>query len=120
MERTGYPQNSIIIYASSNHYSPYPVSLFGRGAWSAVDLLFFLPEIPQTYVGEHGGWSMEYDLSSKSFRRLAIDHQYSALSEIRGHYVHRASMRKNIKVLNDGGLILLYAKVNSNYSFPII
>ena len=114
MERTGYPQNSIIIYASSNHYSPYPVSLFGRGAWSAVDLLFFLPEIPQTYVGEHGGWSMEYDLSSKSFRRLAIDHQYSALSEIRGHYVHRASMRKNIKVLNDGGLILLYAKVNSN------
>ena len=114
MERSTYPQNSLVIYASSSHYTPYPVSLYGLGAWSAVDLLYFLPEVPSTYVGEHGGWSMEYDMASRSFRRSAIDHQYSTLAEIRGHYVHRVRLRNSISVLNDGGLILLYAKVNEN------
>ena len=112
MERTRYPQNAIVIYPSCNHYSPYPVSLYGRGAWSAVDLAFFLPEIPATFVGEHGGWSMEYDALSNSFRKLALDNQTSTLSEIRGHYVHRAKLRTDISVLHDGGMILLYAKVN--------
>lgn len=112
LERTRYPQNSIVIYASSNHYSPYPVSLYGRGAWSAVDLLYFLPEIPATFVGEHGGWALEYDLYNRTFRHTSFDHSYSSLGEIRGHYVHRATMRSKISVLNDGGLILLYAKIN--------
>ena len=112
MERTSYPQNSLVMYASSNHYCPYPVTLYGRGAWSAVDLLYFLPEVPATFVGEHGGWSFEYDMSTNSFRRSGIDHSFSSLAEIRGHYVHRVRLRKRISVLNDGGLILLYAKVN--------
>ena len=113
-ERTTYPENSIIVYPSSNHYSPYPASIYGYGTWSTVDLLYFLPEVPSTYVGEHNGWSMKYDHLSNSFIRQTIGHylNFSQFSEISGHYHHRSKMRKTNSLLSSGGMILLYAKIS--------
>lgn len=47
--------------------------MYGRGAWAAVDLLFFLPEIPMTFIGEGYGYayktnilnSAEYNAATK-------------------------------------------------------
>jgi hypothetical protein len=30
LERSRYPQNSILVYPSSTHYAPYPSSLYGK------------------------------------------------------------------------------------------
>src|SRR5690554_5825427 len=61
-ERKKYPQGSILINPSSSHHKPYPTSIYGPGAWAAVDLLFFLPETPMTYVGEECGWMLNLDM----------------------------------------------------------
>lgn len=57
-ERLGYPQNALTVYPSSSHYLPYPTSIYGAGSWAAVDLLFFLPEVPLTYGNEHRGYTV--------------------------------------------------------------
>merc|ERR1719230_491192 len=51
-ERASLPENAMLVQASSTHHSISPVCLFEEGAWAAVDLLYFGPEIPATYVGE--------------------------------------------------------------------
>jgi hypothetical protein len=42
----------------------------GPSAWAAVDLLFFLPEIPMTYIGEHYGWRVTIDINTGNFKVL--------------------------------------------------
>jgi hypothetical protein len=110
VERVKYPQNSIILYPSSSHHLPSPTSLYGRGAWAAVDLLFFLPEIPMTFVGEMRGWSMACDPYDRKFfypaPGLRSPHD---LSEISGHYEHRSQLRKRHRVLREGGMVPLFA-----------
>lgn len=49
------PRNSIIIQSTSSHAWPYPAFLFKKATWAFIDLLFFLPEIPMTFIGEHDG-----------------------------------------------------------------
>ena len=34
---------------------PYPAYMYGRGAWAAVDILHFLPDVPITFMGEIRG-----------------------------------------------------------------
>lgn len=34
---------------------PYPAYLYGRGAWAAIDILFFMPDVPITFMGELDG-----------------------------------------------------------------
>lgn len=46
------PQGSIMVQSSTSHQWPYPAYLFGKGAWAAVDILHFLPDIPITFMGE--------------------------------------------------------------------
>lgn len=46
------PEGAYLIQSSSSHSWPYPAHLYGRGAWSAVDVLFFMPDIPMTFMGE--------------------------------------------------------------------
>ena len=46
------PEGSLLIQSSSGQVWPYPALLFGRGNWSAVDLLFALPDIPMTFMDE--------------------------------------------------------------------
>jgi len=106
LERMRFPQNSILLYGSS-HYTPYPTAMYGAGAWAAVDLMFLLPEVPITFVGEQAGWTMSVDISSCEFRGPA---RQPPQQQIRGHYVHRAKLRRQYSVLRDGGMILLYAK----------
>ena len=49
------PEGSLLIQSSSGQVWPYPALLFGRGNWSAVDLLFALPDIPMTFMDEIDG-----------------------------------------------------------------
>ena len=39
----------------TGHTLPYPALLYGRGAWAVVDLLFFMEDVPMTYIGEQNG-----------------------------------------------------------------
>jgi hypothetical protein len=34
---------------------PYPAYLYGKGTWAAIDILFFMPDIPITFMGELNG-----------------------------------------------------------------
>lgn len=49
------PEGSIMMQSSTSHQWPYPAYLFGKGAWAAVDILHFLPDIPITFMGEVQG-----------------------------------------------------------------
>ncbi len=60
-ERTRLPQDSIVVHSSCNHDTHFPAFLYGRGAWANVDLLFFLPELPQTFIGEFEGLSSKVE-----------------------------------------------------------
>lgn len=93
IEREKYPQNSLLIFASSWHHYYYPSSLYGLGAWATVDLLFFLPEIPMTYIGEELGWMKNPDITQGRFISPNIYKNWN-LNQIKGHYEHRISLRK--------------------------
>ena len=49
------PEGALLIQSSSGQVWPYPALLYGRGNWSAVDLLFSLPDIPMTFMDEIDG-----------------------------------------------------------------
>jgi starch synthase len=58
------PQGAIIVQSSTGHSLPYPALLYGRGAWAAVDVLFFLPFIPITFIGEQDGHAYRSKINS--------------------------------------------------------
>eukprot|EP01096_Ripella_sp_DP13-Kostka_P018167 TRINITY_DN9738_c1_g1_i1.p1 TRINITY_DN9738_c1_g1~~TRINITY_DN9738_c1_g1_i1.p1 ORF type:complete len:1214 (+),score=495.01 TRINITY_DN9738_c1_g1_i1:23-3643(+) len=138
-ERDSYPPNSIVLYASASHYSPYPLAIYGRGAWTAADLLYFLPDVPGTLVGEQQGWLLSYSIHQDKFMapqstmssyaatttfgvplsnlatwssQQMAQHEFT--KGIHGHYIHRAKLRQEHAVLRQGGLVPLYAR----YSHP--
>jgi len=49
------PEGAILIQSSTAHSWPYPAYLYGKGAWAAVDILYFMPDIPITFNGEVDG-----------------------------------------------------------------
>jgi hypothetical protein len=49
------PEGSVLIQSSCGQIWPYPALLYGRGNWSAVDLLFSLPDVPMTFMEEING-----------------------------------------------------------------
>ena len=49
------PEGSILMQSSSSHNWPYPAYLYGKKAWAAVDVLYFLPDIPITFMDEVKG-----------------------------------------------------------------
>lgn len=49
------PEGGVIIQSSSGQVWPYPALLYGRGNWSAIDLLFTLNYIPMTFMEEING-----------------------------------------------------------------
>ena len=49
------PEGAILVQSSSGQAWPYPALLYGRGNWSAIDLLFTLPDIPMTFMNEIDG-----------------------------------------------------------------
>jgi len=41
--------------SSTSHSLPYPAYLYGQGTWAAIDTLFFMPDLPITFMGELDG-----------------------------------------------------------------
>lgn len=58
------PEGAIIIQSATGHSLPYPALLYGRGAWAAVDVLFFLNFVPMTFIGEQDGYAYRTKISS--------------------------------------------------------
>lgn len=58
------PEGAYLIQSSTSHIWPYPALLYGRGAWSAVDLLFLMPDIPMTFMGEIYGHAYRRNTTS--------------------------------------------------------
>lgn len=54
-DRAELPKNAILVGCSCTHLSPFPAVLYGRRAWLAVDLMFFLPQLPMSLLGESRG-----------------------------------------------------------------
>jgi hypothetical protein len=44
-----------LLQSSSAHQWPYPAYLYGKGSWAAVDILYFMPDVPITFMGEIDG-----------------------------------------------------------------
>ncbi|GAM27650.1 hypothetical protein SAMD00019534_108260 [Acytostelium subglobosum LB1] len=108
MRMSTYPQNSIILFPSSTHHTPYPLQIYNAGAWAAVDALFFLPEIPITYIGEQSGWYYHVDIHSSRVKVGMSSTPYQLqYPQINGHYSHRVTLRKNHTLLRRGGMIPL-------------
>ena len=49
------PEGSIMMQSSTAHSWPYPAYLYGKGTWAAVDILYLMPDIPITFMGEVDG-----------------------------------------------------------------
>jgi len=49
------PEGALLVQSSTGQIWPYPALLYGRGTWSAIDLLFTLPDIPMTFMEEIDG-----------------------------------------------------------------
>jgi hypothetical protein len=49
------PDGTIQLQSSTAHTLPYPAFLYGKGAWAAIDILMFMPDIPITFNGELDG-----------------------------------------------------------------
>ena len=41
--------------SSTSHALPYPAYLYGKGSWAAIDILFFMSDVPITFMGEIDG-----------------------------------------------------------------
>lgn len=65
------PEGAIVVQSSCSHLSPLPGLLYGRGAWPAVDLLLFLPDIPSTFAGEMEGQCFRLDITNVFASRIA-------------------------------------------------
>jgi len=49
------PEGTILLQSSTSHQLPYPAHLYGRGTWAAIDILYFMPDVPITFMGEIDG-----------------------------------------------------------------
>ena len=58
------PEGSVFIQSNCGQVWPYPSLLYGRGNWAAVDLLFTLPDVPMTFMGEIDGDSYRVQITN--------------------------------------------------------
>lgn len=65
-DRDWLPRDPIMVNCTCTHLSPFPGGLYGRRAWIAVDLLFFLPEIPMLMYGEEKGRAYRMNMKTVS------------------------------------------------------
>ena len=49
------PEGTILMQSSTSHVLPMPAYLYGKGTWAAIDTLFFMPDLPMTFMGELEG-----------------------------------------------------------------
>ena len=62
------PSGSIVIQSTTSHAFPYPAYLFQRATWSVIDLFFFMPDLPMTFLGEDQGHAFRIK-TVNNFRR---------------------------------------------------
>ena len=58
------PEGAFLVQSSSGQVWPYPALLYGRGSWSAIDLLFTLPDVPMTFMNEIDGESYRVQITN--------------------------------------------------------
>ena len=63
------PNGTVFIQSSCGLVWPYPSLLYGRGNWASVDLLFTLPDIPMTFMGEIEGESYRLQITNLYINR---------------------------------------------------
>lgn len=49
------PKGAIVVQSTTSNSWPYPAFLYRRATWAVVDLFFFLPDLPMTFIGELEG-----------------------------------------------------------------
>lgn len=49
------PDGTILLQSSTAHTLPYPAFLYGKGTWASIDILYFMPDIPITFMNEIDG-----------------------------------------------------------------
>jgi glycogen synthase len=131
-EFTRMPRGAVLVKGSCSHDLPYPARLYQRGAWAAIDLLYFGPEVPITYMGEQEGLAFAIDVSKirsakptnasaadlkhqRSFNR-EVEYQNQVnvigfdLAKIGAHYKHRSLIRHQYPALQYGEIIPLFAR----------
>ena len=56
------PDGAILLQSSTAHSWPYPAYLYGKASWAAVDVLYFMSDIPITFMQETHGevYRLEY------------------------------------------------------------
>lgn len=62
-----------MIQSTSSHAWPYPAFIFKKATWAFIDLIFFLPEVPMTFIGEHDGKAYRTKTTSIFFDSLKRD-----------------------------------------------
>ena len=130
-ELTRMPKGAVLVKGSCSHDLPYPAKLYQHGAWAAIDLLYFGPEVPITYMGEQEGLAYSVDISKirsskpthhnhaikrrTSFNReVEYRNQHNVigfdLAKIGAHYKHRSMIRHQHPALQHGEIITLFAR----------
>jgi len=67
------PEGTILMQSSTAHSLPYPAYLYGKGTWAAIDILYFMPDIPITYGGEIDGEVFKVGQSQTIFQHKQVD-----------------------------------------------
>ena len=73
------PEGSILVQSSSGQVWPYPALLYGRGNWSAIDLLFTLPDVPMTFMNEIDGEAYRVQITNVYTSKENKNEENSAL-----------------------------------------
>lgn len=82
-----WPSGSIAVQSSTSHAWPYPLFLYKKGAWSYIDLLFFLPHIPITMMGE---------LDGHGYRTKTYKHFQTQLEKSQKKTIYKSLSRENM------------------------
>lgn len=77
--RKNLPSGSIVIQSTTSHALPYPALIFKRALWSVIDLYFFLPDIPMTFLGEEDGHAFR----TKTVNNFRKESSYKVVSSPR-------------------------------------
>ena len=75
------PEGAILVQSSSGQAWPYPALLYGRGNWSAIDLLFTLPDIPMTFMNEIDGEAYRVQITNVYKSRENKNNEDSSINQ---------------------------------------
>ena len=76
------PKGATLVQSSSGQVWPYPALLYGRGNWSAIDLLFALPDIPMTFMGEIDGEAYRVQITNIYEKKDSLENEGESTNSI--------------------------------------